>query len=266
MVLANSFCFTLPFQQGYSRSGPSQWEKTLHCNVVSHWLSTYTKWSQFSGVNVRNVTKFLVIPSIFSNKHSVFGAVDLCLSWDWLLGAIENLRVGRPAVNVSAHDRNAESVDRISNYSLEQNFIIPITIHHCLKEMTEDELHAPYNHLRCACVIIFPMKHLHWHDKPEVYHESKKHCENMLFRSKIWNIVQWYLRWLLMISLWLKPYGDAPVQCTYTFSIEKHLLRPSDIIWGHRSGSAMAQLMACLTAPSHYLNQSWLLISEVLWL
>ena len=23
----------------------SQWETTLHCNVVSHWLSAYTKWS-----------------------------------------------------------------------------------------------------------------------------------------------------------------------------------------------------------------------------
>ena len=26
---------------------PSQWETTLQCNVISHWLSTYTKWSLF---------------------------------------------------------------------------------------------------------------------------------------------------------------------------------------------------------------------------
>ena len=33
-------------------------------------------------------------------------------------------------------------------------------------------------------------------------------------------------------------------------------LRPSDAIWRHRSGSTLAQVMACcLTAPSHYLNQ-----------
>ena len=25
---------------------PSQWETTLYCNVVSHWLGAYTKWSQ----------------------------------------------------------------------------------------------------------------------------------------------------------------------------------------------------------------------------
>ena len=35
-------------------------------------------------------------------------------------------------------------------------------------------------------------------------------------------------------------------------------LRPSDAIWRHRSGSTLAQVMACcLTAPSHYLNQCW---------
>ena len=44
-------------------------------------------------------------------------------------------------------------------------------------------------------------------------------------------------------------------------------LRPSDAIWWHRSGSTLAQVMACcLTAPSHYLNQCWLIISSVQWL
>ena len=40
----------------------------------------------------------------------------------------------------------------------------------------------------------------------------------------------------------------------------------SDIIWWHRSGSTLAQVMAwCLTAPSHYLNQSWLISNKDLW-
>ena len=39
-------------------------------------------------------------------------------------------------------------------------------------------------------------------------------------------------------------------------------LWPSDAIWWHRSGSTLVQEMAwCLTAPSHFLNQCWLLIS-----
>ena len=42
--------------------------------------------------------------------------------------------------------------------------------------------------------------------------------------------------------------------------------RPSDAIWRHRSGSTLAQVMACcLMAPSHYLNQCWVIISKVYW-
>ena len=41
---------------------------------------------------------------------------------------------------------------------------------------------------------------------------------------------------------------------------------PSDAIWHWRSWSTLVQIMACcLTAPSHYLNQCWLIISKVLW-
>ena len=41
---------------------------------------------------------------------------------------------------------------------------------------------------------------------------------------------------------------------------------PSDGIWWHESKSPLVQVMACcLTAPSHYLNQCWLIISEVMW-
>ena len=43
-------------------------------------------------------------------------------------------------------------------------------------------------------------------------------------------------------------------------------LWPSDTIRRQRSRSTLAQVMACcLTAPSHYLNQCWLIISEVQW-
>ena len=43
-------------------------------------------------------------------------------------------------------------------------------------------------------------------------------------------------------------------------------LRPSDAIWRQGSGLTLAHVMAsCLTAPSHYMNQYWLIISEVQW-
>ena len=42
-------------------------------------------------------------------------------------------------------------------------------------------------------------------------------------------------------------------------------LCPSDAIWGHRSGSTLAQVMACcLMAPSHYLDQCWIIIKGAL--
>ena len=43
-------------------------------------------------------------------------------------------------------------------------------------------------------------------------------------------------------------------------------LGPNDAMWQHRSGLTLAQVMACcLTAPSHYLNHCWFLISKVPW-
>ena len=41
---------------------------------------------------------------------------------------------------------------------------------------------------------------------------------------------------------------------------------PNDASWRHRSESTSAQVMTCwLIAPSHYMNQCWLLTSDVLW-
>ena len=59
-------------------------------------------------------------------------------------------------------------------------------------------------------------------------------------------------------------------QQTNIFLLHQNLrinsLWPSDAIWRQRSGSTLAQVLACcLMAPSHYLNQCCLLIKEVLW-
>ena len=50
------------------------------------------------------------------------------------------------------------------------------------------------------------------------------------------------------------------------FQCVMNLLWPSDALWRHRSGSALAQVMACcLTAPNRYLNHCWLIstVSDV---
>ena len=49
-------------------------------------------------------------------------------------------------------------------------------------------------------------------------------------------------------------------------SWEVNSLWLSDAIWRHRSWSTLAQVRACcLTAPSHYLNQCWLMASMDQW-
>ena len=35
-----------PDLQGCIEYAPNQWETTLQCNVVFHWLGAYTRWSQ----------------------------------------------------------------------------------------------------------------------------------------------------------------------------------------------------------------------------
>ena len=41
---------------------------------------------------------------------------------------------------------------------------------------------------------------------------------------------------------------------------------PIDTTWHHRTWSTLVQVMACcLMAPSHYPNQCWFIISEILW-
>ena len=53
-----------------------------------------------------------------------------------------------------------------------------------------------------------------------------------------------------------RPFCLGP-QCVNSFCL-------SDTMWWHRSGSTLAQVMACcLMAPSHYLNRCWPTISQV---
>ena len=74
----------------------------------------------------------------------------------------------------------------------------------------------------------------------------------------------------LIIHAWVTIYNYYHLLGFYWICLIENLilntLWPSDIIWWQGSRSTLAQAMACcLTAPSHYLNQCWLMISEVLW-
>ena len=72
---------------------------------------------------------------------------------------------------------------------------------------------------------------------------------------------------------WQNQYKGCDFYVPFTFLefpwllvLSFHSLWPSEAIWWHRTRSTLAQVMACcLVATSHCLNQSWLIISEVLW-
>ena len=64
----------------------------------------------------------------------------------------------------------------------------------------------------------------------------------------------------------LDPAGGSQVHWHEKWASCKYInsLWLSDIIWRHRSGSTLAQVLACcLAAPSHYLNQCWLKIINI---
>ena len=68
-----------------------------------------------------------------------------------------------------------------------------------------------------------------------------------------------------------EPADPMHEECVRYVADGKHPIRinslgPSDAIWRWRSWSTLVPVMACcLTAPSHYLSQCWLIISEVQW-
>ena len=64
---------------------------------------------------------------------------------------------------------------------------------------------------------------------------------------------------------------QAPSQCWPNFMMPRGIiwvqwvntLWPSEAIWCHRTWSTLVQVIVCrLTVPRHYLDQSWLIISE----
>ena len=59
--------------------------------------------------------------------------------------------------------------------------------------------------------------------------------------------------------------GLSEAVCHLHINEHVNSLWPSDTLWWHKSGSTLTQIMTCcMKAPSHCLNQRWLIISEML--
>ena len=105
-----------------------------------------------------------------------------------------------------------------------------------------------------------------------------KCCESLIFvMLLVWTIngktVKWPVTWYAMALMrcYCKEYIPwnmilhNNMRCLNIQTSEYNInsFWPSDTIWRHRSWSTLAQVMACcLTAPSHYLNQCWLIVKS----
>ena len=84
------------------------------------------------------------------------------------------------------------------------------------------------------------------------------------------NVISWINYGLLLDRICVSPglkelivTNHYPQRFSQQYSWFNSLC-PSDAISRHRSRSTLAQVMACcLTTPSHYLNQCWIIISKV---
>ena len=66
------------------------------------------------------------------------------------------------------------------------------------------------------------------------------------------------------IQLWFNSIHFHPSALIHVPTSTFNSLWPSDAIWRPRSGSTLAQVkVCCLTAPNRYMNQRWLIVSEV---
>ena len=100
--------------------------------------------------------------------------------------------------------------------------------------------------------------------------EFQSKISNYYKCSSIWVTIYISKIWMMAISrrIGKNTISLINIKCHHDLVSPCRLnsLWPSDAIWRWRSWSTLVQVMACcLTAPSHYLNQCWLIISKVLW-
>ena len=56
---------------------PSQWETTLHCNAISHWLGAYAQWSQHYTPHQYGISGTIIpVQMTFIRNHSGYGSAN----------------------------------------------------------------------------------------------------------------------------------------------------------------------------------------------
>ena len=215
-----------------------QWEMTLHCNVVSHWLGAYTKWPLHNRCYPGNLHPWywhykFIIPDDFylcqATQHVYADLDEFTISWlensarkplEYTRG--QNDRTELDCVITHVRLRRVEG--KKDTYYLPEDQKLKIE-----NSMTGDDSEEE--------------------EEEEEEDESEEEEEPPPKRRKkpAKKVVS-------------KKTAKKPGAYWNCQSLTRCGL--SDCLWQQRSGSALAQVMAwCLMAPSHYLNRCWLIIS-----
>ena len=114
-----------------------------------------------------------------------------------------------------------------------------------------------------------PCQHISWDLSIQLwYHHliSKHLCEIIKCHIKCltsYNHLSLKWEWMPILRKMVFIFWQCPVSFLL---LPCNSMWPSDTIRPYRYGSTLAHVMnCCLTAPSHYLNQCWFIITDVLW-
>ena len=98
-----------------------------------------------------------------------------------------------------------------------------------------------------------------------IYHSS---ADRIVVNSNSYNLVTTTSELIISKQERAHEMSNAMLKYGFTSLTRTHtcMWEYATFTWQEGSRSILAQVMACcLTAPSHYLNQYWLMVSEVFW-
>ena len=131
---------------------------------------------------------------------------------------------------------------------------------------------------------------IYWHNrcvdaKPDIHKCNHRRIRIGCITRRIYSILNthsYVTRCLILVRKWnstllgnMTPPRNGHIRMIestfanltfYDKSYYANSLWPGDVILRHKTGSTLARVMVCcLAAPSHYLNQCWLIIRKVQW-
>ena len=110
---------------------PNQWEKTLQCNVVSHWLGACTKWSlhktlvmlNLTSGNIKNRLEFSMISQHWYNACSLVMAnmpVSLLIQYHycWWPGDTRTQGISNNGIDIVITEYSGLSTGGVNNFHI----------------------------------------------------------------------------------------------------------------------------------------------------